>query len=99
MTKPAEVMLLVGATAEPNTCGSCQSFRRRVDSGEWYSTNGTCNFKFPTKVAEMANIREVDPRRRDQEYTGNEDMIQDTDRCDLYRSTGLTYIVQRRVSP
>ncbi len=40
----------------------------------------------------------LDPKLRDQEYTGNEERIKDTDRCDLYQWDGFEYIVQRRVT-
>lgn len=90
-----EIVLRVGASAEPDTCGSCKFFERRDD--EWSPTRGFCRFKFPEKIATQWDIRRVDPKMKDQEYTGNEDQIKDTDRCDLYRFSGQVYIVQRRI--
>lgn len=91
-----DITLGVGATAEHNTCGSCRFFDR--DSDTLYDrAYGRCRFKFPEKMVEQSTIRTLDPKQRDREYTGNEDRIKDTDRCDLYQQDGKTYIVQRRV--
>jgi hypothetical protein len=60
---------------------------------------GFCKFEFPKKAAQQWDIRRIDPKQKDAEYTGNEDQMKDTDRCDLYRSSGEIYIVQRRISP
>lgn len=92
-----EITLAVGASAEPDTCGSCKFFRRMSDSGPAYAMDGFCKIKLPAKLAEQWAIRNIDPKMKDQEYTGNEDQIKDTDRCDLYRFSGQVYIVQRRV--
>jgi len=59
---------------------------------------GECRIKLPARFVEQYQVRRLDPKLRDQEYTGNEDRIIDTDRCDLYRSDGFQYIVQRRVT-
>lgn len=94
----AEITLGVGASAEPDTCGSCKFFDRKTDN-PYYSAYGQCRFTFPAKIATAWNIRDIDPKQRDREYTGNEDQIKDTDRCDLHRHDGKIYIVQRRVGP
>jgi hypothetical protein len=91
---PSEITLAVGCSAEPNTCGSCKFFVRDRD---YDSANGKCEIKLPKKIAMQWDIRGVDPKQKDLEYTGNEDQIKDTDRCDLQRPDGKTYIVQRRV--
>lgn len=94
-----EITLTPGATAEPDTCGSCKFFERKPTSdGEWYRMNGFCRFLFPAKIALKSDVREIDPKHKDDEYTGNENMIKDTDRCDLHKPSGKTYIVQRRVA-
>ena len=93
-----EVTLSVGCSAEVNTCGSCLFFERQGDN-EYYRMNGFCRIKLPAKIVEQFTVRNIDPKQRDREYTGNEDQIKDTDRCDLYRPDGKIYIVQRRVTP
>jgi len=93
-----EITLPVGSSAEPNTCGSCKFFRRNND-GVNYRMNGTCGFVLPAKVVEQSAMRGItdEVRKKDRDYTGTEDWIKDTDRCDLQRSDGKVYIVQRRV--
>lgn len=93
-----EITLPVGCSAEPDTCGSCKFFERKGDN-EYYRMSGFCRIKLPAKIPEQWAIRDIDPKQKDREYTGNEDQIKDTDRCDLQRPDGKTYIVQRRVTP
>lgn len=93
-----EIILTPGASAEPDTCGSCKFFERKpVNDGEWHRMNGFCRFLFPAKIALQSDLRAIDPAQRDAEYTGNENMIKDTDQCDLHKPDGKVYIVQRRV--
>lgn len=89
-----EITLPVGASAEPDTCGSCKFFSRDND---WRTVYGQCKIKLPSKMASQWDIRGVDPKQKDREYTGNEDQIKDSDRCDLQRPDGKVYIVQRKV--
>lgn len=89
-----ETTLAVGCTAEPDTCGSCRFFERR---NEYDSAYGRCRIKLPSKLAEQQDIRGIDPKQKDREYTGTEDQIRDTERCDLQQPDGKVYIVQRRV--
>lgn len=91
-----EIVLMPGANAEPDTCGSCKFFERK-DYDERRGVYGFCRFNFPIKIATQWDIRRIDPKMKDQEYTGNEDQIKDTDRCDLQRPDGKVYIVQRVV--
>lgn len=91
-----ETTLSVGASAEPDTCGSCKFFERK-DYDERRGIYGFCRIALPAKIAQQSTIRMIDPKMKDQEFTGNEDQIKDTDRCDLQRSDGKVYIVQRRV--
>ena len=89
------ITLAIGANAEPDTCGSCKFFERRRN--DFYDgMYGECRIKLPAHFVEQRQLRGIDPKQRDQEYTGNEDRIKDTDRCDLYRSDGNQYIIQRR---
>lgn len=100
ITTTNEIILAPGATAEPDTCGSCKFFGRKPpNEGEWYRMNGFCRFLMPAKIALQSDLRGIDPKHKDDEYTGNENMIKDTDRCDLQKPDGKTYIVQRRISP
>ncbi len=95
-----EITLPVGASAEPDTCGSCKFFRRRsIDENRYYGMYGECGFKFPAKVVDQWALRGIDPKQKDREYTGNEDRIKDTDRCDLQQPDLKVYIVQRRIAP
>lgn len=91
-----EITLPVGASAEPDTCGSCRFFARKADYAAVY---GECRIKLPAKFPDQWAIRRIDPAEKDREYTGNEDQIKDTDRCDLHRPDGKIYIVQRRIPP
>lgn len=93
-----EITLGVGASAEPDTCGSCKFFERK-DYDERFGVYGFCRISLPAKIVQQSTIRMIDPKMKDQEYTGNEDQIKDTDRCDLHRPDGKVYIVQRRISP
>lgn len=92
-----EITLPIGATAEPDTCGSCKFFRRKDDGCTPGSVWGKCGFVMPPIIATSWDIRGLDPKQKDREYTGNEDTIKDTARCDLYRHSGKVYIVQRRI--
>lgn len=93
-----EITLGVGAGAEPDTCGSCKFFERKdAEYNNCTGSYGFCRIVMPAKVASQGDVRYIDPKRKDQEYTGNEDQIKDTDRCDLYRFSGHAYIVQRRI--
>jgi len=96
--KKPETTLMPGATAERETCGSCKFFERR-DYYEETSLYGFCRFLFPAKIALQSDVRNIDPKHKNDEYTGNENQIRDSDRCDLWRSDGKTYIVQRRIKP
>lgn len=86
-----EITLPVGATAEPDTCGSCKFFKRTMDLGPYNANMGICRFKLPPRQMEGYVLREY----RDGDE--NRDKMQDIDRCDLYRFSGEVYIVQRRI--
>lgn len=93
------ITLPVGASAEPDTCGSCKFFRRKRE--DYNQAQGFCEFVLPKRVAEQWSVRRLQDQvaKTDSDYTGNEDQIKDTDRCDLYRFSGQVYIVQRRIPP
>lgn len=90
-----EIVLGLEQTAEPHTCGSCHFFGRRSFS-ETYIKNedvvrdamrgGYCKFKMPPQVA-----------IRQQGEGAPTNWINDTDSCDLWRSSGKTFIVSKRV--
>lgn len=94
---PGDIILGLGQTAEPNTCGSCLFFGRR-NFTEFYIKDenvvrdamrgGYCKFKFPPQVA-----------MRQQEEGGPTNWVNDVDRCDLWRSSGKTFIVSQRIHP
>jgi hypothetical protein len=94
---PGDVILGLGMTAEPNTCGSCVFFGRR-DFTEFYIKNesvvrdamrgGYCKIVLPPQVA-----------LRPQGEGAPTNNTNDTDRCDLWKSDGKTYIVSRRIRP
>lgn len=88
-----EITLPLGASAEPDTCGSCKFFQRMTDSGPSYAMEGRCRFKLPKAQMERFALREY---RDNDEVLG---LMTDTDRCDLYRPDGKVYIVQRRIPP
>ena len=87
------ITLPPGATAEPNTCGSCKFFRRCLDQGIYEASSGHCEIVMPP------------PKQRYRvltyEETGEVDRapnwIKDSARCDFYRPDGRKYIVQREV--
>lgn len=87
------ITLPLGASAEPDTCGSCKFFDRMLDPFPEGRT-GVCKFKLPPQVATMRQIpsREVE---NSYEY----ERTTDTSRCDLYKPDGKQYIIQRRVGP
>ena len=61
--------------------------------------NGLCRFVLPAKIVVQDQYRDLDDRvaKRNRDWQGTENWIKDTDRCDLYRPDGKTYIVQRRI--
>lgn len=85
------VTLPVGASAEPDTCGSCKFFVRMDDLRP--ISQGRCNIKLPPMVATQYDI----PREKGWENSYQFDMKQDSERCDLQRPDGKVYIVQRMV--
>jgi hypothetical protein len=90
----AEITLPVGASAEPDTCGSCRFFDRLDDLRP--VGQGRCKFKMPPGVATRYDIPGIGATV---ENSYQLDWIEDTGRCDLQRPDGKVYIVQRRVPP
>lgn len=84
-----EITLPVGASAEPDTCGSCKFFSR---DDLWPVGSGTCRIKMPPGVASRYMLPGVEI-----ENSFELDRIPDSERCDLQRPDGKTYIVQRKV--
>lgn len=87
-----EITLPVGATAEPDTCGSCKFFVRLDDLRP--VNQGRCNIKLPPMLA-----TKYETTKGDVENSYQFDLKQDASRCDLYRPDGNAYIVSRRVVP
>ena len=81
-----EIILPVGNTAEPNTCGSCKFFYRSGDR------SGNCNIKLPPQIA-------IDNKGNEKDYVRNPNTVNDDNRCDFYQPDGKIYIVQRRIEP
>lgn len=86
-----EITLPVGASAEPDTCGSCKFFVRLGDLRP--AGQGRCKFKMPPGVATRHDIAKDGEVENSYQF----DRVEDTDRCDLQRPGGKVYIVQRRV--
>lgn len=87
MQATREITLSVGATAEPDTCGSCKFFHRPDDTYNGAHV-GHCSLLLPGKYVTKG-------------WDGNgrpPTLMDDTDRCDLWRSDGQLYIVSRRVT-
>lgn len=84
--------LASGQRAEPRQCGSCRYFRRTEYSD---GCGGTCEFRFPEKIARAA--RHVDHQINDEGYPINQ---RDTDGCDLWKAKEFggrpVQFVQRR---
>jgi hypothetical protein len=83
-----EITLPLGASAEPDTCGSCKHFRRRDDGMS--PSSGECYITFPPMIASKYDLGPV-------ENSNQFIRTADHKRCDLQRPDGKTYIVQRRV--
>lgn len=93
-----EIILGLEQTAEPNTCGSCHFFGRRFSENLSYIKNesviaeamrgGYCKLELPPQY-----------QRRLQGEGAPTDWINDTGSCDLWRSSGKTFIVSRRIRP
>lgn len=81
------IRLDVGATADPNTCGSCQRFER---TEPWNGTaGGYCLLRLPPQYARKPWGGESKPH----------DVVRDTDSCDLHVHTGKAYLVTKVVRP
>lgn len=87
-----EFTLPLGASAEPDTCGSCKFFVRLDDLRP--VSQGRCNIKLPPMLA-----TKYETSKEGWENSYQFDLKQDTERCDLQRPDGKIYIVQRRVPP
>lgn len=87
----SEITLPLGASAEPDTCGSCKFFIRDADI--WPVSSGRCNFKMPPGVATRYDIAKDGEPENSYQY----DRKVDIERCDLQRPDGNIYIVQRKI--
>ena len=84
------IVLPIGATADPDTCGSCKFFRRRDEYG---SDRGVCTIVLPGWVQIKPPVN-----RNDEDWI-DPALMKDTMRCDLQRPTGNFYQVSQRVGP
>lgn len=90
------VVLPLGQNAEPGKCGSCHFFGRRNESlagiraeeQYHYNSGGYCKMQFPPQL-----------ERRIQGEGAPTNWINDDGSCDLWRSSGKTYIVARKITP
>lgn len=81
------VVLLLGATAEPKTCGSCCRFER---AEPWNGApGGWCLLRLPPHYAQKINDPDGKPWN----------VVRDTHGCDLHKHTGKAYIVSMLVHP
>ncbi len=86
-----------GQTAQPGKCGSCKHFGRRAFTETYIKDEGVvleamkggyCKFKLPPHV-----------QQRQQEEGGPTNWCNDTDSCDLWKSSGKVYIEKHKVTP
>lgn len=86
----AEIILPLGASAEPNTCGSCRFFGRRTEKYSAYA--GVCNIELPPMIATKYYVGKESIENSDQFIR-----TRDRSRCDFQSPDGKVYIVQRRI--
>jgi hypothetical protein len=91
VTEP-NIILDLGQTAEPGECGSCRYFGRRSVEAyldrDPYNRGGYCKFNLPPHI-----------QRRDQGEGAPTNWINDSGKCDLWTSSGKTFVVSRKVTP
>lgn len=85
-----KVVLPIGSTAEPGTCGSCYFFSRYLTNG-YYQDVGFCSIRLPPPK-ERYVLKQGD-------FGDGPNRVKDTDSCDFYRHSGKTYIVTHQVKP
>lgn len=83
------IVLALNQSADTGQCGSCAFFERR-EFNEWVA-NGLCRFRLPPTRVFARNVPDAEQQPLQ--------TVNDTDGCDLWRSTGKTYIVSRRLKP
>jgi hypothetical protein len=92
------IELPLGQTAQPYKCGSCFFFGRRTGEppsymsaemrdGTFLNKGGYCKLKLPPQYARKENNPESAPTN----------WINDDNDCDLWRSSGKTYIEKHKV--
>jgi hypothetical protein len=84
----SDIVLTLNATADIGKCGSCHFFERRGET-EWDAKRGVCRLTLPPQFARVPYDAESQP----------ENTVDDTDSCDLWRASGKTFIVSRKVGP
>lgn len=93
-----EVELKEGQSAEPNKCGSCKFFKRNdvpetrtIRGGPQFEVDiwrGRCGWRPPPWLDRAA-------KETDGTFMNSREVL-DTDSCDLYRTSGATFIQKRR---
>lgn len=83
-----KIMLSVGLTAEPGTCGSCHFFSRNLENG-YYKAVGFCAIKLPPPK----ELFVIKPYAEGDGFGPNR--VKDTDGCDLHRHSGKVYTTQK----
>ena len=90
MSETHEIVLAVNQSANTGECGSCRFFTRENATSEW-DLYGRCRFRLPPNRVFARNEWDGETRPLDS--------VNDTDRCDLWQSSGKTFIVSQRIKP
>ncbi len=91
--KDNDITLAPGATAEPNTCGSCKFFKRDMNNGPYEMARGNCEIRMPPLKQYFRTMTYEETGERDRAPN----WVSDSAGCDLYRHDGKQYIVQRYI--
>lgn len=91
MSKAPELVLALNQNANSGECGSCHYFYRSHDANSEWDQTGYCKFRFPPTRIYVKQVWDAESRPLD--------TVQDTDACDLWKSSGKTFIVSQRVKP
>ena len=80
-------------SADPGKCGSCAFFwRPQVGDVRYAGVSGECRFRFPPWLrTPHANAR-IEGGHEVVENSSDWRRVKDSDGCDLWRASGLTYV-------
>ena len=80
-------------SAEPNTCGSCQFYRRPDDS----SPRGDCSLKMPPWIKLLhSHASERSGATESFENSTDPTMVYDNQTCSFWMSSGFSYVQDRK---